>query len=283
MAEFLQGNKLNAAIEDVFEDCREQLIIISPFIKLHPRYRDCLKGKLNDPELQIIIVFGKNEEQIHKSFSMEDFEFFREFPNVVIKYEPRLHAKYYATEKTAILSSMNLYDYSQNNNIEFGIRTSTSFVNDLKKRIAGLTLDYDAYEYFRKVYNNSETLFEKDPIFEKSFFSKKYIESNIISDKLTEKLVKPEKRKSYEKEKTYSNFQAGYCIRTGEKIAFNPDRPLSESAFRIWNNFQDYEYQENFCHFSGEPSNGETCYSKPILRKNWKKSQEFLKATSFNF
>ena len=34
---------------------------------------------------------------------------------------------------------------------------------------------------------------------------------------------------------------------------------------------------EKFCHFSGEPSNGETSFNKPILHKNWKKAKEIHK------
>ena len=35
----------------------------------------------------------------------------------------------------------------------------------------------------------------------------------------------------------------------------------------------DIDYLEKYCHFSGEPSNGETSFNKPILKKNWKKAK----------
>lgn len=66
----------------------------------------------------------------------------------------------------------------------------------------------------------------------------------------------------------------GYCIRTGEKINFNPERPLSYQAFLVWIQYGDSSYQENYCHYSCEPSYGETSVSKPILRKNWKKAKQ---------
>lgn len=66
---------------------------------------------------------------------------------------------------------------------------------------------------------------------------------------------------------------AGYCIRTGVEIPFNPKMPFSEDACKIWVKFKDEEYKENYCHYSGEPSNGETSFRRPILRKNWRKSQ----------
>jgi hypothetical protein len=68
--------------------------------------------------------------------------------------------------------------------------------------------------------------------------------------------------------------QMGYCIRTGVEIPFNIEKPFSYEAFKKWIKFGDPNYPEKFCHFSGEPSNGETSANKPIMKKNWKKAHE---------
>jgi hypothetical protein len=68
--------------------------------------------------------------------------------------------------------------------------------------------------------------------------------------------------------------KTGYCIRTGASIPFDLDKPLSYESYKIWNEFGDPDYVEKFCHFSGEPSFGETSVNKPILKKNWKKAKE---------
>ena len=77
-------------------------------------------------------MFGKNEEDMSKSMKQEDFDFFKQFPNIEILHENRLHAKYYANEPRAILTSMNSYGFSQNNNIEAGVLME-------KKSIASFT------------------------------------------------------------------------------------------------------------------------------------------------
>ena len=64
MAEFLQGDQLNAALSTIFDKAEEDLIIISPFIKLHSRIKDILKSKKENDKLKITIVFGKNEGKI---------------------------------------------------------------------------------------------------------------------------------------------------------------------------------------------------------------------------
>jgi hypothetical protein len=62
------------------------------------------------PELELKVLFGKNDGDITKSINPEDLKFFTTFPNVEILYQPRLHAKYYANEFASIITSMNLYD-----------------------------------------------------------------------------------------------------------------------------------------------------------------------------
>jgi len=42
-------------------------------------------------------------------------------------------------------------------------------------------------------------------------------------------------------------------------------------AFKSWNKNPDN--QENYCHFSGEPSGGMTSVNKPILGKNWNQAK----------
>ena len=279
MAEFLKGNQLNSALEIIFEKANKQLILISPFVKLHSRFIDILKWKKNNDKLKIIVVFGKNEDNISKSLEESDFNFLRELPNIEIRYEPRLHAKYYANDSTALQSSMNLYDYSQNHNIEVGIQTKSSLLGTLTGNVLGDSFDKEAFEYFNHVIENSELLFQRIPYYKEEVFglSKKYVYSETEIDELSHqfqvkkstpvKVVLPKKEWN------------GYCIRTGVKIELNPKRPFSEKAFKSWNRYKDENYREKYCHFSGEESHGETCFAKPILRKNWRASQQKLLQT----
>lgn len=282
MATFLHDDDLNAEIGRIFREAEQQLVIISPFIKLHSRLKDALKSKSNPHKLNIVVVFGKNENKIEKSLSKDEFDFLREFPNITIKYQPRLHAKYYANERSAILSSMNLYDFSQNNNIEFGILTESSIFGDISSNFTGITLDKDAHIYFQEVISNSETVFSNKPVFEEggvlSKVFKKYLTFETEVDMLSERLLKPVRKQEKPKPKynytiTNGKINTGYCIRTGVEIPFNPEKPLSDKAFQQWNRFKDKDYNEKYCHFSGEQSNGDTSVARPILRKNWKKSQ----------
>lgn len=271
MSSFLTANELNAALENIFEDAELELILISPYIKLHERFKSILKTKLENHKLQLIIVFGKNEKDVSKSMSKEDFEFFKQFPNVQIKHEKRLHAKIYFNEEQVLISSMNLYDYSQDTNIESGV-LSSAYDKKLGK---------NALEYFNRVIDQADLLFDKVPEYEKGLLgiSKKYIGSVIEYD-ASEDFYSNKKithRKSSRKAKDNSTFQPkipiGYCIRTGEKIEFNIEKPLNGLSFESWKKYENKDYPEKYCHFSGEESKGQTSFNKPILSKNWKKAK----------
>src|SRR5690606_31229086 len=102
MTEFLKGNHLNSKLDDILENAGTMLILISPFIKFHSRIKEILSTKKYNDKLRICVVFGKNEDHKERSFAKDDYEFLKEFPYVEIRFEPRLHAKYYANESTSL-------------------------------------------------------------------------------------------------------------------------------------------------------------------------------------
>jgi hypothetical protein len=278
MARFINENELNHELNKILSGAEEQLFLISPYIKLHDRYKSTLKDKKGNPSLAIIIVFGKNEDDKSRSMGLAELEFFKEFPNIEIRYEKRLHAKYYANENFAIQTSMNLYSYSQDNNIETGVLTKTSFTGNLFNEN---NLDNDAWVYFNKVIIQAELLFKKEPRYESAMLglTKKYTHSNIVTDRLSEFFGSSIKEDSTTviTEARFDSNLIGYCIRTGKKISFNPEQPMTSDAFGNWSKFGNRNYPEKYCHYSGEPSNGETSFAKPILSKNWKKASSLLK------
>jgi hypothetical protein len=289
MAKFLTGNELNSELEKIFERADEQLILISPFIKLHERFISVLKTKKNNPKLEIIIVFGKNEDDLSRSMKLDDFNFFKEFPNIEIRYERRLHAKYYANESSALLSSMNLYSFSQDNNIEAGVLTKATLLGNFATKLwdGEESFEVVAWKYFERVIEQSDLLFRKIPEYESTMLglTRKYKDSKIEVDKFSEffmdrakfetKSNKEYPQKKQKEQVTHiKNKHTGYCIRTGKQIQFNPSQPMSEEAYQSWAKFKNEDYPEKYCHFSGEESNGETTYAKPILRKYWRKAKE---------
>ena len=302
--QFLTSNQLNHEIEQLFETAETQLILISPFISLHERYASVLKAKIQNDKLAITIVFGKNEKDPSRSMKRSDVEFFKQFPNVEVKYEPRLHAKYYANEETAIITSMNLYRYSQDHNIEAGIKLETvSLEGGLANKLIGRTdVETVAWEYFERVIAQATPIYKREPRYESALLgiTKRYVKSEVVVDRVAEfftdersmikgpKSAQPTVNSEPRIEAVRvdpvpvvphsSKAATAFCIRTGSPIPFNVTKPFTEQAYASWSRYKDENYKEKYCHFSGEVSHGETSFAKPILRKNWTKA----KAT-FNF
>lgn len=253
MSKLIDGSKLNSEIIDLFNNAEKELIIISPYIKLHSRIKDSLKLRKDD-DLFLTVVYGKNPENKQKSLSKEDMEFFKGFRDVEIRYEERLHAKVFANDDTSILTSMNLYDFSMNNNIEFGIvNHKKSSIEKLKNIFSeNLSMDDQVTMFIYGIIENSELIFNKSANYEKKFLSTKYVESIIEVDKTIQN-------------KKNINKNIGYCIRTGKEIPFNPKKPFSSDAFKSWAKYKKPDFKEKYCHKTGKKSFGKTSFNNPIL------------------
>jgi hypothetical protein len=256
---FLHGSELNSEIEKIFSSAEKEIIIISPYIKLHHRIKSILELKKESPKIKIVVVYGKNENDKGQSMDNDQVSFLTDFPNIEIRHEKNLHAKFYANENQCILTSMNLFDYSQNNNIEAGMlfeknsmlgNVVNNIINDVNKP------EYEMIKYFDRVVVQAHLLYQTEPNFERVLLINRYVDFKINVDKIGV----PDQQKK------------GYCIRTGVEIPFNPKMPFCEKSFKSWSKYGDENYPEKFCHYSGESSSGETTFSHPILKKNWKKS-----------
>ena len=56
----------------------------------------------------------------------------------------------------------------------------------------------------------------------------------------------------------------GRCIRCKESIPFDPDRPLCDDHFKSWKRYENWDYEEDYCHRCG--ADWDTSYGKPICR-----------------
>jgi hypothetical protein len=109
MIKFLTTQGLNYYLEELLKNANSKIILISPFFKLHRRIKEILKNK-KQQGVGIFLVCRVNDLQE----SLVDY-------STQIFDAPTLHAKCYMNENEAILTSLNLYEFSQLNNEEMGI------------------------------------------------------------------------------------------------------------------------------------------------------------------
>jgi phosphatidylserine/phosphatidylglycerophosphate/cardiolipin synthase-like enzyme len=203
MAKFLNTTGVSYHLEELMKGTKNRLILISPYLQFHDRIKEHLEYLIGQKR-EIHIVFRENKLQTDEKRWLEGKT------SIKTSFNKNLHAKCYINENEAIITSMNLYEFSQQNNNEMGIHISKS-------------TDPDLY---------SSTLEEAERLLYISEMVKNETGGNPTSAKLNSETkensvkLKPLKTES---------FVPGFCIRTGVMIPFDIEKPLSYEAFKSWN------------------------------------------------
>ena len=114
MAKFLNTSATNYFLEELIKGAKDRLVLISPFLKLNDRMKELLEDK-NRLKIDVRIVYGKSELQ------PQEIEWLKAQSYIRTSFCKNLHAKCYLNESDAIVTSLNLYEFSQINNNEMGI------------------------------------------------------------------------------------------------------------------------------------------------------------------
>lgn len=114
MAKFLNTSATNFFLEELIKNAKERLILISPYLRLNDRIKELLEDK-DRLKIDIRIVYGKSD--LHP----EEIKWLQKLDYVRLSFCKNLHAKCYLNESECIISSLNLYEFSQINNNEMGI------------------------------------------------------------------------------------------------------------------------------------------------------------------
>jgi hypothetical protein len=140
MAKFLNTSATNYFLEELIKNAKDRLILISPFLKLNDRMKELLADK-NRLKIDVRIVYGKSELQ------PEEINWLKELTYIRTSFCKNLHAKCYLNEELCIVTSLNLYEFSQVNNNEMGVLIRRSEDADLYK---------DAYEESQRIIRISD-------------------------------------------------------------------------------------------------------------------------------
>lgn len=140
MAKFLNTSGTTYHLEEMIKKASDRLILISPYLKLNERVKELLEDK-NRLKIDIRIVYGKSDLQPEEINWLKNLTFIR------TSFCKNLHAKCYMNENECIITSLNLYEFSQINNNEMGILISRDADNQLYS---------DAYEEAQRIIRISE-------------------------------------------------------------------------------------------------------------------------------
>ncbi|OQX23808.1 MAG: hypothetical protein BWK80_24050 [Desulfobacteraceae bacterium IS3] len=228
MVKFLDTTGVSYHLQQLINNANEKLILISPFLKINERIRQSLEDK-DRLKIDIRIIYGKNELQ------PDENNWLKSLQSVRSSFCKNLHAKCYMNENEAIITSMNLYEFSQVNNNEMGVYVSKS----------------QDTEIYHDIYNEAMRLIR-------------------ISDEIR---VSVEKITSSEKDNKLPETPSdtGYCIRCKKNISRNISQPYCPDCFKVWNQFKNRNYKEAYCHICGK-ENASTI-GKPVCYDCYKQNK----------
>ncbi len=214
MVKFLTTTSISAGLENLIKSARDEITLISPYVKVNQR----LQGFIRDADLRrvrITVIYGKSDIQTAE----------REWINGLSTpaetwFVSNLHAKCYLNENTAIITSMNLYEFSQQNNDEMGI-----FVDSFEDPQLFLEIKEEAQRLRRTA--------------EPGYGATAAAAPQRTADQPTPPTLEPRAN------------SLGHCIRCKISIPFDPEKPYCTQHYRIWARYGDPTFEEKFCHRCG--------------------------------
>lgn len=228
MATYEDTSGVSKTINDIIKDAEEYLIIISPYLQITDRLRRNIEYTIN-AGVKTRLLYGKKDTNHKESewlFSVNGLE---------IHFLENLHAKCYLNEKTALITSMNLYKHSMENNYEMGITIRRS----------------EEPGVYEKIMQDVDRLFSHGRIV------KSGSSVNIEDDEDDDETEAPKPIGTL-----------GYCIRCNERIGYSPSKPYCEKCFKSWKRYcnPDYIEKNGSCHICGNPLSS-ACLADPICSK----------------
>jgi len=217
LAKFLETTGVSHHLQQLVDHANDILILISPYLKINDRVRYSLEDR-NRMKIDIRIVYGKSELQPEQISWLRGMDFVR------TSFCENLHAKCYINESEAIITSMNLYEFSQVNNEEMGIYVTRA----------------DDPELYDEIYQSARRLVR---ISDEVRLSVEKVKRNDDEPTPNPKPTKTTNGKVNGK---------GHCIRCQKSVKLNPNAPYCYDCYKIWNKYENQKFQEKYCHACGK-------------------------------
>ncbi len=244
MAEFLTTSGVSYRLEEIIKKAMDRLVIISPFLRVNERIKELLEDK-DRLKIDVRVIYGKNELQPEENNWLESMTSIR------TSFCKNLHAKCYLNENEALLTSMNLYEFSQVNNNEMGLIVSREEEPELYNQIL---------EESMRIVRVSEEIRVTVARVEATKDEKVYTAAKESRRKPRANVEKPKR---------------GFCIRCKAALAADPTQPYCKRCYASWRRYENKEYEEKHCHTCG--TEYAATLLKPVCIACYKKYKDVLK------
>jgi PLD-like domain len=130
MAKFLTTNGINYLVEEIIKTGKERVILVSPYLKLNARIKELLSDGYR-PDVDVRIIYGKRD------LDASERRWLGSVPHIRTSFCQNLHAKYYLNEHLCVIDSLNLHQFSQQNNNEMGVMIKRAADHQLYADVVG--------------------------------------------------------------------------------------------------------------------------------------------------
>jgi len=244
MVAFLNKDRAYSEIVGIVSKAVAKLVLISPYIKIPTDLLERLKY-MDGKGVRTIVVCREDELKPEVKGELKQLK------NLDLRFDEDLHAKCFYNEGSMVITSLNLYEHSQQHNREMGILINLKEEPDVFKEAL------DEAEFIVGRAKKDSTI--------KSIFSGIVKEAKSAIDSSFPEEPKRTRTQSRAK-------PAGYCIRCGKNIAYDSKAPYCPDCYSVWAKYKDPDYEEEFCHLCGTP-NEPTTMNKPICISCFRKQK----------
>jgi len=235
MLKVLESYEIGSAIIGNLKQSKTKCVLVSGYIKPWGHLKEALGSAIKRGVDTAIYVREPEEKdsQKLKEIGQELQEL-----NVALFTVQNLHAKIYLfDDKKVMVGSMNLYDYSQANSIDFQIEVDDSeTISAVNKFI------------------NENVIPKAKLINRKTSFVKKL--AGTVANKVVTTVLNS----------VFS--QPAYCIRCRKEIPDDINKPLCDNCYGSWAKFKNQEFKEKYCLGCGKEY--KTTYAKPYCPSCYK-------------
>lgn len=210
-------------LSEIIDTAKSTIVLVSPYVQLSYSHKRKL-SEASEQGKRILLVCRK--EDLYPN-QLEELQRIR---NLKLLDHANVHAKCYFNESKLLITSLNFYNHSIQNNVELGTwfdntESQEKFSRSLSDAISAL--------------NIPELNLELAKIFSKGELEQKFDRNKF--------------------EETYKLFsfrpiagEKGFCIRCASKLQYlNGNYPLCSDCFVEWSREYDFQAQEKCCHWCG--------------------------------
>ena len=240
MVEFLNKDKAYAEIVSIVDKASNKVVLITPYIKMPDDLFARLKYK-DGKDMKTVVVCKE------KDLASEVKSKLKQLKHLELRFDEDLHAKCFYNEDSMVITSLNLYDYSQQHNREMGILINLAEDESVFKEALG-EADF--------IVTNAK----KDSAI-KSMFGEIGKEVKSLVDYQTSD--RTEKTNIYKR-----TAKQGFCIRCGKSKSYDVSAPYCLDCYRVWD--KNPAHKEKYCHSCGKLRE-RIAMAKPLCATCYKK------------